>query len=627
MPGGLVRRLAAASGLLILVLVAVLVAAVVGIRDQRAADQWSDHSAALLDLDARAERLVLELDRAERRYLATHDPAALREWQTERDGLTDALARLERLAHDPGEARLAHRTVLDGQDYVAEQTEQLQGRPTSGQQANERRIALVRGELQRLAADERRLAAQHNRQARATMQRTIVAIVVGLVFAVLVTGWMLKYLVGVVVRPVRRAVAMASRMGRGELNASVPERGAGEIGELNRALNAMSGSVRGHVEDLARYGRTQAALRRIATRVARGEGQREVLDGVAAEIGQLIGADTAHIVRFEADDEGTIMASWAGAGVAVPTGTRLQLAGDNVAAVVRRTGRVARMDSYDEAAGPLAARLRRSGVRKAVGAPIRVEGRLWGAVAAAVIGKRPLPADTAERLADATELIATTVANAQARSDLAASRARVVLAADQARRRIERDLHDGIQQQLIAIAIDAGEVETEVPDTEPQLRQRVAALVQRLTGVLDDLREISRGIHPPLLSERGLRSALKSMARRSRLPVEVDVRVDRRLPEAVEVAAYYITAEALANATKHAHASHVRIEAEADEEVLRLTVRDDGTGGADPARGSGLVGLTDRVDSLGGTLSVHSPPGEGTCLRAELPLGLTALPG
>jgi signal transduction histidine kinase len=286
--------------------------------------------------------------------------------------------------------------------------------------------------------------------------------------------------------------------------------------------------------------------------------------------------------------------------------------------VVWRTGRAAQVDEEawagrsDAAAGGL----RELGIRSMVASPVIVEGRLWGVVNA-LSRRGPFPADTTDRMADFTELVATAVGNAQSRAELAASRARIVAAADEARRRIERDLHDGAQQRLVALVLrlrEAGE------PAERDLRIDLVAAAAGLMEVLDDLREISRGIHPAILSKAGLPMALRTLGRRSAVPVTIDVRIRGRLPEPVEVGAYYVVSEMLTNAAKHARASVVEVDAAVENGTLRVCVRDDGVGGADPERGSGLVGLKDRIDALGGTFSVHSPLGGGTTVTCELPV-------
>ncbi|HET6190923.1 MAG TPA: epoxide hydrolase N-terminal domain-containing protein [Trebonia sp.] len=229
----------------------------------------------------------------------------------------------------------------------------------------------------------------------------------------------------------------------------------------------------------------------------------------------------------------------------------------------------------------------------------------------------PLPPDTEARLVSFTELVATAIANAQSRAELVASRARIVAAADEARRRIQRDLHDGTQQQLVSLMLDLRQVQAAAP---PELEEGLARIAERATDVFNQVREISHGIHPAILSESGLTPALKALARRSAVPVELDLRTGRRLPDQVEVAAYYAVSEALANAAKHARASVVHVELDTPDAVVRLAIRDDGIGGADPARGSGLTGLRDRIEAAGGTFDVTSPADGGTTLLIEIPV-------
>jgi signal transduction histidine kinase len=232
----------------------------------------------------------------------------------------------------------------------------------------------------------------------------------------------------------------------------------------------------------------------------------------------------------------------------------------------------------------------------------------------------PLPAGTEERLAGFTELAATAIANTEAQAALTASRARIMATADATRRRIERDLHDGTQQRLISLALQLRAAQAAAPPGAGQLIQQLDGLAGGLTGVLEELREIARGLHPAILAERGLRPALKTLGRHCAVPVRLDVRVDGRLPETAETAAYYMVAEALTNAAKHAHATVIDVEVVAGNGVLHVRVRDDGRGGADFGYGSGLVGLRDRAEALGGYLVLHSTPGAGTTVQVSLPL-------
>jgi signal transduction histidine kinase len=371
---------------------------------------------------------------------------------------------------------------------------------------------------------------------------------------------------------------------------------------------------------LARLAEEQAALRRVATLVAGGMAPEEVFAAVVEEVGQLLPVEYAHMGRYEPDGTVTFVAAWGRSGLVFPVGTRLMLGGKNLARMVFETGRPARVDSWDDASGPLAVALRDRGVRWSVGTPIMVEGRLWGLMAAGSIVEQRLLPDTDARLAQFTELVATAIANAESRAALAASRARIVAAADEARRRIERDLHDRAQQQLVSLGLELRAAQAAVPPQLGELERDLSRIAERLASVFDELREISHGIHPAILSEEGLGPALRALARRSAVPVELDVRSERRLPEQVEAAAYYVLSEALTNTAKHAHASLVNVELDARDVILQLTIRDDGIGGADSGRGSGLVGLSDRVEALGGTLQITSPAGDGTTLRIEIPL-------
>jgi signal transduction histidine kinase len=372
--------------------------------------------------------------------------------------------------------------------------------------------------------------------------------------------------------------------------------------------------------DIARLAEEQAALRRVATLVARGVPPEEVFAAVVDEVARLLPVAFASLGRFESDGTGTVMATSGQLEEGFPVGTRWPLTGNNVVTIVFETGRAARIDGYAEASGSLGVAARGIGFGSGVGAPVIVEGRLWGMVAGYSPQDQLLPADTEARLASYTELVATAIANAQSRAELMASRARIVAAADEARRRIERDLHDGIQQRLVALGLQLRMAQATVPPQLGELEGALSQIAQGLTSVFDELREIAHGIHPAILSEGGLARALRALGRRSVLPVELDLIAPRRLPESVEVAAYYVVSEALTNAAKHAHASVVNVDLKTEAATLQLEIRDDGIGGADHNRGAGLVGLSDRIEALGGTLQVVSPAGNGTTLLIEIPL-------
>ena len=335
---------------------------------------------------------------------------------------------------------------------------------------------------------------------------------------------------------------------------------------------------------LASVAEEQAALRRVATLVARGAPPEAVFAAVLEEVGRLVPVDVAAMARYEPDGTVACVASWGKAVDFIPVGSRWTLDGKNIATAVFETGRPARVDSQAGATGSLADLVREMGIRSLIGTPVVVEGRLWGEMGAGSTREEPLPPDAKERLASFTELVATAIANADSRAQLMASRARIVAAADETRRRIERDLHDGTQQQLVTLILELRQVQAEAP---PELEGDLSRIAGQVTEVLDQVREISRGIHPAILSERGLTPALKALARRSAVPVELDLRTGRRLPDQVEVTAYYAVSEALANVAKHARASAVHVELDTPGTTVRLAIRDDGIGGADPARGPG----------------------------------------
>jgi PAS domain S-box-containing protein len=379
-------------------------------------------------------------------------------------------------------------------------------------------------------------------------------------------------------------------------------------------------------DDLGLLLEEQAALRRVATLVARGAEPHALFDAVCEETGRLLGATSVNLAHFTSDGFNLTMAGWSLRDVHVPTGTRLPLGADTINQIVRQTAAPSRVDSYEGASGELAELLRGRGIRSEVGAPVFVEGRVWGALIAGTDEREPLPPLTEARLASFAELIGTAVANATARAELVASRARIVAAGDEARRRIERNLHDGTQQRLVSLGLDLAAMRAKLPPELDEIGAELDRVAQGVEGVLEEVREISRGLHPPMLSRAGLPTALKALARKSSIPVELEVDVERRPTDSIEIATYFLVSEALANATKHSSAASVEVSVIASGARLRAVIRDDGIGGADPLSGSGLVGLADRVEALGGRLTIDSLPGQGTTVAAELPLAAVDLP-
>jgi signal transduction histidine kinase len=340
-------------------------------------------------------------------------------------------------------------------------------------------------------------------------------------------------------------------------------------------------------------------------------------------VGRLLGADIAALVRLEPGKKAIVVAAWSEEeGDLIAVGTLIPLEDESVATKVLRTGRPERWDRAEPRSGPVADLARRLGVTSTVGTPIVVEGRLWGGMSVSSQQPEPLPSDTESRIADFAELVATAIANADARTELTASRARIVAAADETRRRIERDLHDGTQQRLVSLGLELRLAESTVSPELEDTRTTIRRVAGELNRVIDELREITRGIHPAILSEGGLGPGLRTLARRSAIPVELRGVIEQRLPEPIEVAAYYVVSEALTNALKHANASRVVVKAAVRDGSLLLSIRDDGVGGASPAGGSGLIGLRDRVEALGGSIEISSPPRGGTRLAVQLPLEL-----
>ncbi|MET7992705.1 DUF4118 domain-containing protein [Amycolatopsis sp. NPDC005232] len=364
----------------------------------------------------------------------------------------------------------------------------------------------------------------------------------------------------------------------------------------------------------------QSALRRVATLVAQAVSPPEVFEAVTREVGLLCDADLARMERYEVDGTVTGVAAWTRVPVHLVVGTKIELDGLSVAREVRVTGTPVRLASFAGETGAIAREARNLGIRSSVGCPIVASGRLWGVIAASTKSAERFPDNTEAQIASFTELVATAIENAEARAELQASRARIVATADRTRRRIERDLHDGAQQQLVSLALQVRAVQALIPDESLEARGELDRIADGLSDALDALREMARGIHPALLAELGLVPALKALARRSSQNIDLDVRADGRLPEPIEVGAYYVVAEALTNAAKHAQAGAITVVVETGADVLRIAVQDDGAGGADFARGTGLAGLKDRVEALGGRIFLHSPPGDGTMLRAEFPL-------
>jgi signal transduction histidine kinase len=401
----------------------------------------------------------------------------------------------------------------------------------------------------------------------------------------------------------RRRAEEELREARNELELKVAERTA----ELRRSEAY-----------LAQLAEEQAALRRVATLVAEGAAPTAVFDAVAAEMEGLLDADGVTLSRYEPGGEVTVVAHRGSGASRVPPGTRVRHEGENVTTMVRRSARPARVESYEGTQGAIAEMAQTSAVRAAVGAPIVVDGRLWGVVIANWRSEESPPADTEQRMAEFAELLDTAIANADSRDQLTASRARLLTAADEARRRVVRDLHDGAQQRLVHTIVTLKLAQRALRDQDETAEALVGAALEQAGQGNTELRELAHGILPAVLTRGGLQAGVDSLVARLDLPVHVGVAAER-FPAEIEASAYFIVAEALTNAVKHAHAGRADVRASVEDGMLHVEVRDDGIGGADPG-GHGLVGMGDRVTALGGRLTIESPAGGGTLVAATLPL-------
>jgi PAS domain S-box-containing protein len=363
----------------------------------------------------------------------------------------------------------------------------------------------------------------------------------------------------------------------------------------------------------------QAALRRVATRIAQGDDPADLFEAVAVEVGQLLEADATRLLRYEQDGAASIVAGYGACDPELDVGARMTLDPSQVWGRVAREGSAVSTDHLAAAGSdPLGQSLRQLGASAAVAAPIVVSGCVWGVIVAAFKRTEAVHAEMEARIAQFTELVASAIANAQSTAELAASRRRIVETADETRRRIERDLHDGAQQRLVHTIITLELARSSLPDDGPSA-QLVDEALQYAHQAIAETRELAQGIHPAILSRRGLVPALDTLVDRSPVHVTLEVHIDDRLPASVEVTAYYVVSEALTNMAKHAHASSAEVRIDQRDDDLWLQISDDGIGGADPGSGSGLVGLRDRAAAGGGTMTLESRPGQGTRLTVTLP--------
>jgi signal transduction histidine kinase len=633
-PRGLSRRLVIASALLALLMAGtfmILFGAIAGLRD---AAELTGRSEEVLSSANRLERLIVDLETGERGYIITRDESFLEPWEAARAILPAEAANFRRLGAKVNRSQAERADRIAGavtsylQDYSVPLVTKVRAKDPSVKipeavAEGQRRLDRIRVDFDQCVDVQRRLASGYEQRSLAASRQAMAMAGAAAIGSFVLVLLFTSYLTRALVRPVRRASIMAGDLARGELGVCMPETSLGEIGVLERAFNTMARSLQMSHAKLRRVADEQAALRRVATLVARAVSPHEVFDAVATELGRILGADFIVIIRFEPDRMETVVGSWKAEEnpePAPPVGSCWSLEGRSLESAVERTGRPARMTDYQHATSGIGVWARTRGIRSGTGSPVVVEGRLWGVMIAFSATGGPQPEGIEARMIEYTELVGTAIANAESRAKLTAARARLVAASDETRRRIERDLHDGAQQRLVSLGLELRAAEAAVPEGHQVIRDRIARTAAGLSGVLEDLQDISRGLHPAILSKGGLQPAIKALARRAAVPVELDLHADRRLDERLEVAVYYIVAEAVTNAIKHADASVVQIRLHLEDEGIRLWVEDDGVGGAAVGGGSGLIGLKDRVEALGGVIEVESPSGKGTSLHVRIPI-------
>jgi len=620
-----------ASVALALVVGAAFAILLLTIAEARNAESSARHSQDVLIAANGLEQTVLDLETGQRGYLLTRQMEFLLPWQQARAALPqEGQALLRLVSGDPAQLARVREIIAAARSYVDDYSVPLVNAAERGDPAaktvpvtaeGEARVNAIEDDFAQLLEAERRTSEATARAGTDATHRAYASAVVGIGASIALVALYAGYLTRAIVRPIRRAATLTGRLAGGDLGARLPETGVGEIGALQRAFNAMGASLERGRDELAALADEQTALRRVATLVAQGTSPNDLFAAVASEIGQLLPAEYALIGRYDVNGtEVTTVGNWSRDGDSSGLPTTVPVGGRNVTTLVWQTGRPARMDTDDTASGSVAPYRHALGIRSTVGVPINVQGHLWGVVVAASTRREPMPDDIETRLGRFTELVSTAIANAEAQAALTASRARIVVTADETRRRFGRDLHDGAQQLFVAAALRLRLARAEVPPDLPELADELGGAAADLTGAIDELRDFAQGIHPAVLVAGGLRPALRKLARQSTVPVDLDLRTNGRLPERVEVAAYYVVSEALANAAKHGHASTVTVRVAAACDRLRMGIDDDGVGGAQFGRGSGLLGLKDRVEALGGRISLYSEPGGGTSLSVELPL-------
>ncbi|MGH2940440.1 MAG: CHASE3 domain-containing protein [Solirubrobacterales bacterium] len=627
-------RLAAASSLLALIIGATFGLLLVAIEDVRKTSRLADRSRIALTAADGVGELVLDLETGARGFVITKQERFLGPWRFALAQFPSQARELEDLAGGPEQTTRADRIVAEARSYIRDYSVPLvaavrRGDPAASSVAvtaeGRRRVDAIRARLDGFAAAEGAQQQERQDQSDADVRRAIGLGIAGLIGSFAMIAAFAVYLLRYVARPVRRTAAMAGRLAEGDFAARLPEEGAGEIGDLERSFNVMARSLERSRDDLDRLLIEQGALRRVAVLVAEAAEPAEIFEIVTHEVGALYSADYVLMSRYEGKGLVTGIAQWmsaeaevAGATSRVELGRTVQMEPGTIGARVLETQAPASRNSLADL-GRDRDEARALGVQSAVGCPITVEGRIWGVIAAGSRRGGAFPPETESRIGEFTQLVGTAIANAVNRDELIASRARIVAAADEARRRIRRDLHDGGQQRLVHALITLKLARRSLDEGDPRTEELIDEALEHTEGAVEALRELSHGILPSVLARGGLRAGVEAVVARMSLPVDLDIG-EERFPPGVEATAYFVVSEALTNVVKHSGAARAQVSARASEGVLRVEIRDDGKGGAASGSGSGLVGLRDRVAALAGTLEIESPPGGGTRVTMTLPV-------
>jgi signal transduction histidine kinase len=631
--GGLTRRIVLAGGAVVLLAIGAYAVLFTVIMDLRTSAATANRSKAILASADRLERLVTDLETGVRGFIITGDRRLLVPLDDAQDDAIAEGRNLERLTarSAPAQAGSARLLVRDTEAYVhdysiplvtAIREDPASARSLATITEGEQRLQPLRARFDRFAGAQGDLILSHEKRSSADATKATILAAGGAGVALLLLLLFSGHLTRAILRPVRRTADLAGHLAGGDLAVRIPEVSRNDVGVLERTFNVMAGSLQADRRQLRRVVEEQGALRRIATLVARGVSPADIFAAVAGELGRIQGMEYTVINRFDPARTATSVGHWSAPGtpdILPPAGGRWPLETDSAASEVLRTGLPARV-STATATSLIGTWSRENGIHYVVGCPIRVGGRLWGMIAVFSADAEPPPGDTEERLAKFVGLLATAIANAENRNEVLASSARIVAAAEEARRRIENDLNTGPQRRLTELGEELRLTRAAIGADRGDLREQLARTTMGLDGVVDDLRKIAHGLHPAALSHSGLRRAMEALTQRSEVPAELTMHLDQPLPDHLQVAIYYTVSEALTNVAKYSHADAVHVGLTLDATTLKLRIADNGIGGADPGRGSGLAGLQDRIESLGGTIEVISPLGGGTSLLIDIPV-------